>query len=980
MLRVVLFFMLVWLLLVPQATPARAQQLVTLRMAFEQGLVILDSVTGNGEGEPLVNLKLRNTTGSILTVSIENGTVLRSRPQEWNSFVLIAQTAALAPGETKDVPTIAYVIDPPGGIAVSLFPATSPDTFAIEKDLAPRELVATLTTLAQENRTDFNSYLLAQAAVWRAMCVNWESMPPDYQIHRLEVNEMVSPVCSPSQSTATSTVPSGSTVVVPTTGVSRPPGDDRNGDAGISPLVFGVIIVVLLGLVGFFATRNRGGQVVIVKPPQTGSGARPLDQHAGIGSRPHHPGQPPIRPQPLPSSQPQGHVPGRARMKAGLGPDPSIIPPSDDPTELQPRQPQSQPQQQVQAQQPYWQTQVAHLEETEWQVSNLPSQPPQHLRSNVQDRTFTEDIPETNPQRKKSGERPNFPPFYSDIELTSDENPVSAIDQARPSVNDEVPDEVENTAVLTSSRNAKPQSPTSPQERPWEGKFYLEGIEGKLNGEDIYITARRSIITRRKLAEIVVENASVSAPHALVTIERDGRVQIADLHSSNGTLVNGTSISTDPATLQQDAVIHLGEVELRYDPTTHVLLGTDGSNKSQTTWSLQGKNRWMITRRSLPFIEIDEDQAISSPHAYLDVARGFELRPLKNTNPIGVDDDPEIVGNIDIKPGSKIKLGATTFLLRSAVDKMPDMIGPYRVQGYIAEGGMADVYKVTREDDAQPLVLKLPKQKFNVSEEFRRRWRQEINILKTITLDNEANPNIVGFVDAGVDDATGLKYLVMSFVDGCSLHKIRRYKGQNVPLDLGDAYDVVRQLVRALTYLHKLQIAHCDIKPGNLLFDRAGKLYLTDFGIATRFGELSPRLATRDYMAPEQSSEVKVSAKLDIYALGALMYLLLTGNKLKGDTTSATRTPGGLTPSGHEEGEQTADIRAGSAAAAMEKLEMLPSDIQQLIKRCLAPNPTDRPDDIGEVLGVIDGQGEHGDLAALVSKATTADIEGETVR
>jgi serine/threonine protein kinase len=989
---------------------------MSLRDAVHNKQLILESVEGFGEVEPIARLKY--TVASALTIDIETGTILRSPGTDFNSFVLVEARGLSLDVNSSEIEVRGYVLDTPGSSGSSLFDPTS--GFIVEEQLAPEPLRATLAVIVSEKKTDLNNYPIAQAAVWKTLGAN----SPDYDRNKVEVDALLGRA-GISLTALPQTVPVDATEILTppsTTGTSATPTittvQPSTTDNSVVTWILAALVIILLAGIIFVALRKRNEPHVVQRPlvqPQP----QP-HQPQPHQPQPHQPQPQPVRPT-APNPTP-GHVSSSVWNKFGKLSEPSVEKQDLEHTDVIREEATTTPTSQSHHNTSYnpVHTHQQSAEGMQWQQqggSQVGTEQPQaHVQSHTKpgqtqggslgqsstaftsgtDTDIVEDTVIT------TGGTSNGPSAGTTWNI-SGARPLAQQSSGLQSMAVDVPDVIENTDVLI----VHAQQPTTTQESQWEGgKFYLEGIDGKWNGQELRITDRRSILTRYKLAEIVVENTSVSAPHALLDISRNGLVSVVDLHSSNGTQVNDIQVSppdpdteVPPTPLMSGDVLRLGEVELQYDGAAQTLTWINNLNSARepTKWLLKGKNRWMITRRSLPFIEIGDDQAISSPHAYLDVTRGFELRPLKNVNPIIVDDGPSITSNIDVKPGSKIVLGGTTFVLRSAVDKLPDTIGPYRVLGYIAEGGMADIYRVEGPrlisepavDESlngamsgsflpEPLALKVPKRKFIASSEFKKRWQREVEILRDLTTGDAPGTNLVRFVDAGQDEITGLRYLVMSFVDGCTLHKIRRYKGQSVPFDRGDAYDVIRKLSGALHYLHSHQIAHCDIKPGNLLFDHQGNLFLTDFGIASRFGESSPRLATRDYMAPEQAGDVGVTAKLDIYALGALFYLLLTGNKLRAGAPGYQQSSDlEQISSGNEEREQTSDIRAGTAAVALEKLADLPGEVHELLKRCLAPNPAHRLGDVQEILDILDKLPERGDLAALVRGATTIESSGE---
>ena len=143
------------------------------------------------------------------------------------------------------------------------------------------------------------------------------------------------------------------------------------------------------------------------------------------------------------------------------------------------------------------------------------------------------------------------------------------------------------------------------------------------------------------------------------------------------------------------------------------------------------------------------------------------------------------------------------------------------------------------------------------------------------------HPNIVRNLTAGQDQATGKHYLVMEYVDGPSALELLQHHGR---LSVGDAVHIALDIARALEHAHSRNIVHRDIKPDNILITRSGVAKLADLGLAKRTDEASHLTAARQgfgtpyYMPYEQAINAKYAdGRSDIYALGATLYHLVTG-------------------------------------------------------------------------------------------------------
>jgi Tol biopolymer transport system component/predicted Ser/Thr protein kinase len=198
--------------------------------------------------------------------------------------------------------------------------------------------------------------------------------------------------------------------------------------------------------------------------------------------------------------------------------------------------------------------------------------------------------------------------------------------------------------------------------------------------------------------------------------------------------------------------------------------------------------------------------------------------------------------------------------------------GPYKVLDKIGEGGMAVVYKGFQESLNRYVAIKVLRAELSQDSEFISRFRQE-----ALAVARLAHPNILHVYDAGT--AHGVYYLVMDYVDGGSLRDLIELG----PVNTEQALSIAAQLADALDYAHREGLIHRDIKPSNILLTRDGRPLITDFGIAkavhasTRLTRTGTSIGTPEYMAPEQVQGQAVDERTDIYALGIVLYEMLTG-------------------------------------------------------------------------------------------------------
>jgi len=198
--------------------------------------------------------------------------------------------------------------------------------------------------------------------------------------------------------------------------------------------------------------------------------------------------------------------------------------------------------------------------------------------------------------------------------------------------------------------------------------------------------------------------------------------------------------------------------------------------------------------------------------------------------------------------------------------------GRYKVLTRLGSGGMADVYCAEDQQLGRKVALKLLHRRFAEDAEFVERFRREASAAASLQ-----HPNVVGVYDRGEWDGTS--YIAMEYLPGRSLKDVIR---QEAPLDPVRAIDVTIQILKAARFAHRHGIVHRDLKPHNVMVDDEDRVKVTDFGIAragaSDMTETGSIMGTAQYLSPEQAQGHAVSQSSDLYAVGVILFELLTGH------------------------------------------------------------------------------------------------------
>src|SRR5512136_333883 len=209
----------------------------------------------------------------------------------------------------------------------------------------------------------------------------------------------------------------------------------------------------------------------------------------------------------------------------------------------------------------------------------------------------------------------------------------------------------------------------------------------------------------------------------------------------------------------------------------------------------------------------------------------------------------------------------------------PKKFGRYEIKGEIGRGGMATVYHAYDPRFEREVALKVLPREMLHEPQFRTRFEREARTIAM--LEHSA---IVPVYDYGEEE--GQPYFVMRYMTGGALSD-RMKKG---PLSVAETARMISRIAPALDEAHSKGIIHRDLKPGNILFDQFNEPYVSDFGIAKLFASQtnvtgSAIIGTPAYMSPEQAQGENIDGRSDLYALGVILFEMLTGQQpYHGDT------------------------------------------------------------------------------------------------
>ena len=263
--------------------------------------------------------------------------------------------------------------------------------------------------------------------------------------------------------------------------------------------------------------------------------------------------------------------------------------------------------------------------------------------------------------------------------------------------------------------------------------------------------------------------------------------------------------------------------------------------------------------------------------------------------------------------------------------------GRFHITSFRGEGGMGAVYAAEDQELHTLVAIKTLHPHMATSPKFAEHFRREVHLARQVS-----HPNVCRIFDAGRHEGT--LYLTMELLEGETLARRLERSGRFAP---EEAIPIIRQLCEGLGAAHRAGVVHCDFKPGNVMLV-GSRAVVTDFGLARLIdsgagGAATTRVAvgTPDYMAPEQIEGGSAGIASDIYALGVVMFEMVTGRKPYESASSLARAARKLIEPPPRPAHVASDI---------------PPNLEAAIVKCLAAKPEDRFAQVEMISRVIDGE------------------------
>ncbi len=299
-------------------------------------------------------------------------------------------------------------------------------------------------------------------------------------------------------------------------------------------------------------------------------------------------------------------------------------------------------------------------------------------------------------------------------------------------------------------------------------------------------------------------------------------------------------------------------------------------------------------------------------------------------------------------PAGAVKPDAPTAPAETkAANLVGQSLGPYQIVEQIGAGGMGTVYKAYQPSMDRYVAIKVLPAQVSQDAQFIKRFQREAKAIARLE-----HAHILPAYDFG--EQGGVTYIVMRYVNGGTLRD-RLHQG---PLPVDEIVRVMEQVGGALDYAHWQGMIHRDVKPGNILLDVQGDVFLGDFGLARVVAPAQPAITsgaglavgTPSYMSPEQGQGLKADHRSDIYSLGVVLYEMVTGR-----LPYEAETPIALVL------KHINDPVPRPRAL----IPGLPEGLERVTLKAMAKNPADRYQSVGDMVADLSGMGSAPTVPAM---------------
>ncbi|MBK8617563.1 MAG: serine/threonine protein kinase [Anaerolineales bacterium] len=293
-------------------------------------------------------------------------------------------------------------------------------------------------------------------------------------------------------------------------------------------------------------------------------------------------------------------------------------------------------------------------------------------------------------------------------------------------------------------------------------------------------------------------------------------------------------------------------------------------------------------------------------------------------------------------------------IIENKMLQIGDLFDHFQIQAHMAQGGMSDIYRAFDLVNRREVVIKIPDQSMLGDPAQFERFQRELEVMKVLD-----HPAILKGLGSGKFNR--IPYLVTQYVEGQSLRTLIE---SSAPLSPQQTVDLVRKIADGLAYCHKNDVIHRDLKPENILIGADQQPVIMDFGLAltkgshrVTYSNLSATMGTPDYMAPEQIEGQRGDQRTDLYALGTIMYELLTGTPpFTGDSNMVVMAQ-----------------HLNNIAPRVDKVNKeISPQLAAIVATCLARNPEHRYHDMSALIEVLD-QPEKADLTIFEKEKHTSE-------